>query len=498
LDLTLLRNSVFGNYDFITNFDFESSIKSKYKLRKKDIDLIQIVSFVLFLLLVTIECFFQIENLLGIVALETCVFILTVRSIHFFLLSQYKIYYTKIETLGFYVLNEMLVILDSTKSMKDATKFIIISDYPFFSTIFKEALVKSHFGLSLKDSLIDEIHRKLSGEIGSIFTKIIKTWEDGKNLTSISKDNLFSKVNNQITKETESINTWTSLSTGLVFLGPPIVLLFLLISGNLNLFTGILLCFICFLLSIVTNPEKHTTIFSSNNRLNLLEDRKSLEFLTILANNLISGSIFARSLIKTFKSLNLNIHSFNFVPIKKIDYSEHYSDTLSENILDSLNLVFSRRTVELVSLTKKFSRISEKTAGKKLLGMVKELKSINGLISKGLAQMDASFLQGGIIQILGLFMLGFILGLTPFFYYLAIFLNNPLESLTFPKNTLYTDLTIIMTGLLISFFSNSKEKSINIRQRNKRILKITLIGTRFLFFLVVSIIVRSFSQATLI
>ncbi|MFX0122323.1 MAG: hypothetical protein ACFFAE_01710 [Candidatus Hodarchaeota archaeon] len=423
--------------------------------------------------------------------IEFIVIIVVLRLFNYIIFIQFKDYCTTIETIGYFVVNELLVILDTSCSLKDATKFIISSNYPLYSQIFRNAMVSTHFGTPLRFALRTQIKRWLFGNIQTVFLYILEIWENGKNVALLSKNRILSRISDQIIEETNKIDSWASLSAGIIFLSPPVILCFLLLSGNMNVFYGILIIISVVVGSFFIHPERHLTVFSKNNKLFLSYDEKSLEFLVILSENLLRGNSFDKSINNALNVVGVNAQR---KPVKKI--SAQYAlfrlgiPQKSKMKTTFLGEFFPERIIQIILLIRKFSKIDSFVAGEKLQIITEELNKTNELLSKGTAQLKAAKLHGNIIQVLALISLAFVAGASSFFLFVSNMLYYPLTESSVTMYYPVFDLIYLVIALVISLLPIRR---INIRSFNKfeaipwnGIIRLS----RFALFLIVYVFVK--------
>ena len=198
------------------------------------------------------------------------------RLVNHFIFLEFKEYRTTVETMGYFVINEILIILDTSHSLKEAVKFIISSNYPVYSEFFRNALIESHFGVPLESALKQQVRGFLHDNIRTIFLNIFETWEIGKNIALISKDRILNRISQQISEETEKIDLLASLSTGLIFLSPPVIICFLLIAGKMNVLLGLVMTISMVIGSIFIDSDKNLILFSNNNDLIIAPSEEGL------------------------------------------------------------------------------------------------------------------------------------------------------------------------------------------------------------------------------
>ncbi|MFX1516040.1 MAG: hypothetical protein ACFFC6_07020 [Promethearchaeota archaeon] len=448
--------------------------------------------FILSLLFIGFQIVVTKKVILEGVLIELLLIIILLRLFHYIVFVEFKEYCTTIETIGYFVVNELLMILDTSGSLKEATNFIISSDYPLYSEIFTNAMISSHFGNPLNLALKIQIKKRLFGNIRSVFLNILEIWEHGKNIALLSKNRILSRISDQITEESDKIDSWASLSAGILFLSPPVIFCFLLISGRMNVLLGFLIIFGIVIGSIFIHPEKQLTIFSERNKLFLSYDKKSLEFLVILSENLLSGNSFDKSLNNTLNILELYSHKSSARRISD-PYTQFKLGVLKRNEIDKslLKDFFSERIVQLVLMIKKFSTINIFSAGKKLQTITEELVKTNEFIGKGDAKLKAAKLHGNIIQVLALISLAFVAGASPFFLLVSNMLYYPFNESSVPMNSLLLELIYFITAVVISILPIRR---INIRGlTNHKIIpwRDLIRISKFILYLITYILVKN-------
>lgn len=486
------QSVLFGNFSFFNKYNFEKYFKSRYKLGEKQVLLISASFLTLSLFFIGFQMFLVKKIFFEGILIELTIILVFLRLFNYIIYIQFKDYCTTIETIGYFVVNELLVILDTSCSLKEATKFIISSNYPLFSEIFRNAMILTHFGKPLKLALNTQIKKWLFGNIQTVFLYILEIWENGKNIALLSKNRILSRISDQITEETNKIDSWASLSSGIIFLSPPVILCFLLISGNMSVFYGLLIIISVLIGSFFIHPERHMTVFSKNNKIFLSYDKKSLEFLVILSENLLRGHSFIKSLNNALNLVEVETQK-KHVPSISEPYAHFRLGITQKNEIKTNFLAefFPERIIQLVLLIRKFSMIDTFIAGKKLQAITEELNKTNELLSKGAAQLKAAKFQGSIIQILALISLAFVAGASPFFLFVSSALYNPFTESTTTTNNSIFDLIYLITALVISLLPIRR---IAIRRLTKREVipwKGILRLSKFMLFLIVFVIVKN-------
>ncbi|MFX0087405.1 MAG: hypothetical protein ACFFAU_17275, partial [Candidatus Hodarchaeota archaeon] len=431
-------------------YDFENYFKLKFKLEKKHVKWIQCSFFIIIFSFIGLQALIlkkiSLEGtLLGLILIFLCI-----RVTNHIIFLQFKDYSTYVETIGYFVINELLVILETSQSLKEATRFIISSNYPVYSNIFQDAILLTHFGNSLVTTLIGQLEKNLKGDICRILINILKNWEHGKNITLVSKNRILDKISEKIVEETDKIDTWASISSGILYLCPPVILCFLLISGNMNSFFGILITLGILIGSYFISPEKNMALFSLNNQLILSYNNESVEFLIILSDNLCKGYSFVKSLnnaLCTIKNEDKRITS-----LENAKYYANFKLGLTqESENDFLRNLFPERTVRLLSLTKKFSMVSTSVAGEKLLVITREISKTNQILKKGVAEFKAAQFHRNIIQLLSIISLGFITGASSFFIFVSDMISHSItESISINRN-LSIEITYFLIAMVMCF-----------------------------------------------
>ncbi|MFX1285429.1 MAG: hypothetical protein ACFFB5_17425 [Promethearchaeota archaeon] len=492
ITLKYFHSILFGNFDFFNHYNFGDYFESKYIISKKDIFWITFAFFTLSLFFVGFQIFIMKNIFLEVIIIELVLIIVSLRLFNYIIFLQFKEYCTSIETIGYFVINELLVILDTSSSLKESTKFIILSNYPVFSKIFEKAMILTHFGNPLEFSLKTQMKKYLHGNIQTLFLYILDIWENGKNIALLSKNRILSRISEQITEETDKIDSWASLSSGIIFLSPPVILCFLLISGNMSVFFGLLIIISIVIGSFFIHPERHLTLFSQNNQIFLSHDKKSLELLVILSENLLRGNSFDKSLNNALNII-LNRSQQDYSTKKLEKYAQFRLGISEENDINPTFLAefFPERILHLILLIKKFSMIDTLIAGKKLLTITEELNKTNDLLNKGISRLEAAKLHGNIVQVLALISLAFIAGASPFFLLVSNMLNHSFTQSSIVMNNYVYELIYFVMALVISILPIK-------RVNNKKFEKIGVIPwkeifrlSKFVLFLVTYIFVKN-------
>ena len=482
---------LFGNFNFFSHYEFEQYFKSKYRLGEKQVHLISFSFFTFSLFFIGFQILLTKNAPLEIFLMELILILTLLRLFHYVIYVEFKDYCTSIETIGYFVVNELLMILDTSGSLKEATNFIISSNYPLYSEMFSDAMILTHFGNPLNSVLKTLIQERLFGHIQTVFLYILEIWEHGKKIALLSKNRILSRISDQITEETNKIDSWASLSAGIIFLSPPVIFCFLLISGNMNIFFGVLVIFSVIIGSFFIHPEKHLTVFSKNNKLLLSYDIRSLELLVILSENLLSGNSFNKSLNNTLNMMEIDLHKTS---VRISDPYTNFRLGIKERNEINTNLLaefFPERIIQIILLIKKFSMIDVIVAGRKLQTIIKELNKTNELLSKGDAQLKAAKLHGNIIQTLALISLAFVAGASSFFLFVSNMLYHPFTGTSLIINNSAFEIIYMITALVISLLPI---RGITIKGRKKLETipwKEVLGFSKFILFLVVYVFVKN-------
>jgi len=489
--LKYFNSMLFGNFDFFNLYNFRGYFNSKYKVSEKHVFWISFSFFTLSLFFIGIQIFILKNISLEGIIIELVLIVAFLRLFHYTIFLKFKEYCMFIETIGYFVVNELLVILDSSHSLKESTKFIILSNYPVFSKIFERAMVSTHFGNPLDLTLKIQIKKYLHGNIQTIFLYILEIWENGKNITLLSKNKILNRISEKISEETDKIDSWASLSAGVIFLSPPVILCFLLISGNMSVFFGLLIIISMVIGSFFIYPERNLTVFYQNDKFSLSYDEKSLEFLVILSENLSRGNSFNKSLNK---ALNIIFNTTTDYFIQKSENYVQFRLGISlENELntDFLTEFFSERILHLILLTKKFSMIDTHIAGQKLMTITEELNKTNDLLNKGVARLRAAKLHSDIVQVLAIISLAFIAGAGPFFLFVSNMVSHSFTESSVALNNSVYELIYLVIAFIISILPFNR---VNIRRFNKNTVilwKEIFRLSKFILFLIVYMIVKN-------
>jgi len=413
-----------------------------------------------------------------IIIVEYLIFFLSLRFVLFFFQSRLKNFKIKAELTGFFVLNELIVILNTSGSLKEAIRFIVQSDYPVYSDLFTDTMVSSHFGLSIESVLKEQLKKNTSDEIKRIFLNIIDTWENGSETAQLSNKTIINHISEQIAEETNKIDTRGSLLSGLIFLSPPVIICFILLSNQMSILIGAIFITMMVGGSFLLRPDRGLTIFSNQSPFLPFYDTKTSEFLLILGEYLASGLSFNKSFLKAFNIYLENSERFLTDPMKNFVVS-YKLGTIRRLTTDdeAFEGFFPPRTVQILALIEKFSSTNSKFAGLKLLSIVEEINKTNSLIRMGKSRVNATKFQNNVIQFFSIISLAIITGSSYIFQILSksLNLNQPLN----PSNNNF-DFIFILLGITLSVlplytlggnaFSQKKTFSIEIVQRLLKLL----------------------------
>ncbi|MFX0053272.1 MAG: hypothetical protein ACFE8U_18500, partial [Candidatus Hermodarchaeota archaeon] len=484
---------LFGDYEFFNHYDFEEYFIKRFRIRKEQIFWTLTALLILSSISIGFQLIFQKSISIGVIIIEFLLVIGFLRLVHYLILLQFKQYNTTVETIGYFVVNELLVILDTSHSLKEATKFIILSDYPVFSKLFKEALVLTHFGFSLEYCLKKKLKTGISGDIQSTFLHILEIWEISKNLAVLSKNRILNRISEQIMEETEKIDLWASLSSGLVYLSPPVILCFLLISGNMNFVFGLVITLGMMIGSFIFHPDEHLTSFSGRNQLILSYDKKSLDFLVILSENLLRGKKFEKSLNDSLYIIGDNLNKIGYLSNSRnlAQFKLGITQNTGSEIL-FLEEIFSKRILHLIYLAKRFEMVDTQIAGKNLLAITNELRKTNELMNKGISRRKAADFQSNIIQFLALISLAIIAGASSYFLYVVAMLDHTFTEPYVIQKRPNFDLIYLLIALVMSFLPIRRISIQRFRNLSEMPWREILGISRFLLFLILYVAVKSF------
>ena len=472
---TNIIRSIIGDYDFLNNREFKIPFIKKGKITKKRYLQFQEVLFTFSIIFLGGHLLFFNGKYLISGITNFFLFLLILRGINYFIHSKYKKIQFEIETIGYFVMNELLIVLGSSKSLKNAVKYVSMGNYPYYSEIFSKALLETHFGELLPERLKINIDALFPKQISETLSLIVNTWEYGENITILTKNRIISKLSEKIVEKTERIDTWTSLSSGLVFLSPPILICFLLISGNMNKSIGILIPFFMVLASVFFLQDEEWGFFSKNNISTLSYDPQEIKFLVLLAENLSQGYSFPRSL-----SLSIQLYQKNF---------KHYANEFTQIQLNAnekaknnlINNLFNTRTVYLLNIIEKHSLIDPVRAGEKILKITQDLSKINELLNLGRAKLRATHFQESVIQVLSIISLAFIAGASPIFMFVERALNYSFHEPLLLNHVQSFEIEFILIGVTLSIlplrninFSGLKKVKISQFEFSFKLLKFGL------------------------
>ncbi|MFW9778483.1 MAG: hypothetical protein ACFFE8_06470 [Candidatus Heimdallarchaeota archaeon] len=498
--LEMISNVIFGDYTFFNEYSFEEYFRSRYRMDKTSFYGIIALFIIALSLILTFQFFIFYPLPIELLLLEICLAILILRLLNFIIYGQFKQHSTMIETLGYFVVNELLMILETSGSLKEATMFIIHGNYSVFSQIFEKALLKSHFGESLEIALKGEITKRLHGSILHLFSNIISIWVSGRNLASFSKNHILNQITVKAIEEIEKIDSLIALSSGLALLSPPVLLCLLLITGLMNYLWGGLIIFGIIIVSFIVSPNRYLTLFSEKNRIAISNDSESIQMLLMLAENLMKGNNFEKSLNSALntvayykpknaaKSIDKETNNFNKFLLRGNQGIDQKSGFIREFL--------SERAAQLVTLTQKFSKIDPYMAGEKLLIITEELSRTSQILNRGEAKRKAADLQTGIIQLLSIISLAIIGGASPFFLYVSTSLSYSFMDLRNPTLDPSFDILFLIIALVMSVLP-ARRSFLNTSYRKIRIYKGRIITCfHILLFLVIFFLVRTFFLST--
>ncbi len=478
-------DKVFGNLEFFETQSYSYYWKTRYRITRNQIEIIFSLFLYLFLGMMLIQIIvykFSLEFLIT----EVLIFFISLRLITFFVRQDLKNFTIKAEIIGYFVLHELLIILETTKSLKDATKFIVNSNYYLYSDIFRESLFLSHFGIPLKKTLRTQINRTVSGELKRIFLNVIDTWDTGSEITHLSTKMVLSHLSEYIKEETDKVDTWGSLFSGLIFLSPPVIICFLLLSGQLSYLVGLMIIIFLLIGSLVFRPDRHLAVFTGQSSFLPFTDDRTIEFLVILAEHLSSGKSFTKSINKALSIFLHNSPNDVNSSLKEFLFSFRLGIGPS-SFIDVLNQILSSRPIQILSLVEKFCTFNTKLAGAKLLVITNELSKTGSLLRLGKARLRATAFQAVIIQILSIISLAFISGASPFFQLIHLSVEG---YNTQTANVTNFDPLFLLFGFILSFSPLSLNFSSEEIIQSISVVIIRL--SRFFLFTAVFIISRGF------
>ena len=202
----LVLSMFLGDLSIFEDVGYAKYWKKNSEITKNDIKICFFGYLGLYLGIILLQWF---NNILSfeLLFLEFVFFLLTLRFVLLLFQSRLKNFKIKAEMTGFFVLNELLVILNTSGSLKEAIRFIVQSDYLLYSGLFTEALVSSHFGLSIESVLKKQLRMNASDEIKRIFLNVLDTWESGSEVAQLSNKTIINHISEQIAVETNKIDT---------------------------------------------------------------------------------------------------------------------------------------------------------------------------------------------------------------------------------------------------------------------------------------------------
>ncbi|MHA1236435.1 MAG: hypothetical protein ACTSQ9_02105 [Candidatus Hodarchaeales archaeon] len=473
----VLLSLFLGDLSILEEKGFAKYWRNKVKITKNNLRVYFFIYLGIFMGIIILQLgsnFLSFE----VIIVEFLIFLLSLRFVLYFFQSSLKNFKIKAELTGFFVLNELLVILNTSGSLKEAIRFIVQSNYPIYSDLFTDTMVYSHFGLSIESVLKEQLKKNTSDEIKRIFLNILDTWENGSEVAQLSNKTIINHISEQISEETNKIDTRGSLFSGLIFLSPPVIICFILLSNQMSILIGAIFISMMVGGSFLLRPDKGLTIFSNQSPFLPFYDTKTSEFLLILGEYLVGGLSFSKSFLKAFNIYLENSERFltdsmiNFI----VSYKLGVINKLSIND-EAFEGFFPPRTVQILSLIEKFSKSSSKYAGLKLLSIVEEINKTNSLIHMGKARVHATNFQNNVIQFFSIISLAIITGSNYIFQMLSksLNLNQPLNT-----SIINFDFIFILLGITLcllplytlngNVFSQKKKFSGEIVQRLLKIL----------------------------
>ncbi len=478
---------LFGDLEFFDTLSYSQYLETKYNLSRARIERILLFC-VIFLFGITVTQLLMTEILIETLILEILFLFVSLRLMVLFIQQDYRHFVIKAETIGIFVLHELLTVLETSKSLKDATKFIITGNYPIYSELFRKSLLESHYGTPLKDALVFQINSIITGDLQRIFLNIIDTWETGAEVTKHSKNLINSHLFEYIKEETDKIDTWGSLYSGFVFLCPPVIICFLLLSGHLHYIIGFILVAIVLIGSIFFRPDRHLSILTSQSLILPFMDKQTIEFLVIHGENLSAGMSYTRSINESLSiylrnsKKNLNLSSKESLTAFRLGINDSSSTHLT--VLGDL---FPSRIIHILKLTEKFSQIDTRLAGLKLHTITEELNRTGRSLQLGKARLKATAMQTTVIQIFSLISLAFISGASPFFQLIS---RSVVETDLQTNPVLNFDPIYYLLGLIMSILPLTFKFSPEFK--TKSIQDIIIRFLRFLLFLIAFMTSRQF------
>ncbi|NHJ02259.1 MAG: hypothetical protein EAX86_08995 [Candidatus Heimdallarchaeota archaeon] len=413
-----LTESIIGNYEFLENHQIHIPLLNGYKINKERIEKLQKIIFGFSIAVFAFQLIISQGTYFIFGLIQLSLFFLALRGINYLIRLKFNKFQFKMETIGYFVMNELLIILETSKSLRNAVKYVSMGNYPFYSDIFSNALLEAHFGNVLPELLKANFSILLPKQISETLVLIIDTWDYGKNITLLNKNLIIAKLAEKIIEKTEKIEIWTSLSSGLIFLSPPIVLCFLLISGKMSSILGILIPGSITIISLFLQGDSEIGFFSTNNVDTLSYDAHEIEFLVLLAEYLSRGFSFAKSMNQSMKIYRNKLE----LSITK-DFVQTQLDGKEKSKNDLLETLFKRRTIYLLNLVEKYALLDPVEAGEKTLKITQDLSKTNELLNKGRAKLRAIALQENVIQLLSIISLASIAGASPIFLFVEMAVN---------------------------------------------------------------------------
>jgi hypothetical protein len=245
--------------------------------------------------------------------------------------------------------------------------------------------------------------------------------------------------------------------------------------------------------SLIFHPDEHLTSFSGKNRLILSYDKKSLDFLVILSENLLRGKKFEKSLNDSLYTIRDNLNNIGFLSNSKnlAQFKLGITQNADSEIV-FLDEIFPKRILHLISLTKKFEMVDTQIAGKNLLAITNELRKTNELLNKGISRQKAANFQSNIIQILALISLAIIAGASSYFLYVATMLDHTFTESYVIQERPNFDLMYLVIALIMSFLPIRRVSIHRFRNLNEMPWREILGISKFLLFLILYIAVKSF------
>lgn len=498
--LRMLSVLLFGDYSFFSEYNFEEYFRSSYRMGRSHFFRALALVFVTLSLFIGLQLVIFRPPNIELILFEIFLVIVFLRLLHFTIYFQFKQHCTMIETLGYFVVNELLIILETSGSLKEATLFIIHGKYSNFSQVFEKALLLSHFGESLETTLKRVITKQLQGNILHLFLNILSIWESGKNLASFSKQHILNQIAEKTVEEVEKIDSWMALSSGLTLLSPPVILCLLLITGLMNYFLGAFLTLGIILTSFLVNPNRHLTLLSKKNQIFLSHDTESIQMLVVLAESMMKGNTFE-------KSLNTAVNAVTKVGHRNKEKTiDTQTKTFSEFRLGGiqgydqrtrfLREFLSERAAHLVALAQKFGQIDPYLAGQKLLTITEELNNTSQILNRGEAKRKAADLQSRIIQVLSIISLAIIGGASPFFLYVSTSLSYSFNDFSYFTLDSRFDILFFIIALVMSFLPN-RRSLIKTSDAEVRVSMSKIIGClQVLLFFTIFLAVRTFFLST--